>query len=191
MYSDKPLTTPKDSAGRSVPRKVPEGSEHPMTNTKSSPAQPADQSKPDPRLVIWDFVERAGWSAGQQLVSVLLAAGTAGAVLELPWALAAAMAGGAAVASVVTTAIQYLSKLTNLSFWPDLLIRLTKTFLASLAGSFGADAFNVLIFNWSEALGIAVLATLGALGKGMLARQEGPGNTPSTLSPAMYPAPTG
>ncbi len=158
-----------------------------MTDTVKSPT-PAPAKRGDPRAIFWDFVERAGWSAGQQFVAILLAAGTAGSVLQLPWTLAGAMAAGAAIASVVGTAIQYLTGLTGRSYRTDLAIRLVKTFLVSLAASFGANVFNVLTFHWSEALGIATLTTLGALGKGMLARQEGAGNNPSTLRPAMYAA---
>ena len=156
-----------------------------MTDTVKSQT-PAPTKPADPRAIFWDFVERAGWSAGQQFVAILLAAGTAGSVLALPWVLAGAMAAGAAVASLVATAVQYLTGLTGRTFWPDLAIRLVKTFLVSLAASFGAEVVNVLTFNWSEALGIAVLTTIGALGKGFLARQDGAGDNPSTLRPALY-----
>ena len=165
--------------------------------TTQKPAAAAPDPDPEtekpPPVTLWDFVERAGWSAGQQFVAILLAAGTAGSVLQLPWALAGAMAAGAALVSAVATAVQYLTKrLTSKStrtFKSDLILRLIKTFLVSLGASFGADvAFNVLTFNWSEALGIAFLTTIGALGKGMLARQAGEGNNPSTLRPALYAA---
>lgn len=170
--------------------------------TMTPPPETASDPAPDPGTKpgeaprwpnLWDFVERAGWSAGQQFAAILLAAGTAGSVLQLPWALAAAMAAGAAVVSLVATAVQKLTeKLSGRSahsFRSDLWIRLGKTFLVSLGASFGAEhAFNVLTFNWSEALGIAALTTLGALGKGMLARQEGNGDNPSTLRPTLYAA---
>ena len=59
---------------------------------------------------------------------------------------------------------------TGGGFWTDLGWRLGKTFAASLGASFGADkAFDVLTFDWSSALDLAVLTTLGALGKGLLA----------------------
>ena len=140
------------------------------------------------KSIIADFLERAGWTAGQQFFAVLLATKSSGTVIDLPWKVAFCMAAGAAVVSIVTTAIQYLAKLTELAFWPDLLVRLAKTFLASLAGSFGAEAFNVLDFKWSSALDLAVIATLGALAKGLLARQAQGGNgaNPSTLPNATY-----
>lgn len=123
------------------------------------------------QAIWWDFVERAGWTAAQQFFATLLTT-SAATVAGLPWKLALTMAAGAALVSVLATAIQYLSKKTDLTFWPDLIVRLVKTFIASIAASLGADAVNVFDFDWSGALNVAVLATLGALGKGLLARQS-------------------
>jgi hypothetical protein len=134
-----------------------------------------------------DIVERAGWTAAQQFLSVLLTTSAVSSVIGLPWKLALVMAVGAAVVSVVATLIQYATRLNTHNFWMDLLIRLVKTFLASLAGSFGAShPFNVLTFHWSAALDLAFVATLTALGKGLLARQPG-AETPSTLPASHYP----
>ena len=120
--------------------------------------------------VIADFLERAGWSAAQQFFAVLLTTSAAAKVGALPWQLALATSAGAAVASLVATGLQYLGKLTDLSFWPDLGVRVVKTFLASLAGSFGADVINVTTFDWTTALNLAAVAAITALGKGLLAR---------------------
>jgi hypothetical protein len=134
-----------------------------------------------------DYLERAGWTAGQQFFAVLLATGATGTAVDLPWKLAASMAAGAAIISLVTTAVQYSAKQTGGAFWKDLAWRLSKTFLASLGASFGADkAFDVLAFDWSSALDLAVLTTLGALGKGLLARAPDSGDNPSTLLPGTY-----
>jgi hypothetical protein len=140
------------------------------------------------QAVLWDFVERAGWTAGQQFFAVLLATGGVRSVVDLPWQLALTMAAGAAVVSVVTTGLQYLGRLTDLPFWPDLLVRLAKTFLASLVGSFGAAAFDVLTFDWAAALDLAALTALTALAKGLLARSSdrGPSANPSTLPTDTY-----
>lgn len=122
--------------------------------------------------VFADFIERAGWTAGQSFLATLLTSATASGVVDVPWKLALAMASGAAIVSLVATALQYLGNQTNLAFWPDLAVRLFKTFLASMAGSFGADvAFNVLAFDWSSAFDLAVVTTLAALAKCLLARQ--------------------
>ena len=108
------------------------------------------------------------------------------------------LAISAGVSSIVLTAIQYLTRTTDLSFWPDLIVRLAKTFLASLAGSFvAAGVFDITKFNWTTALNVAILATLTALGKGLLARGQAiivPGQpaaapekaTPSTLPSVTY-----
>jgi hypothetical protein len=124
------------------------------------------------RAVVLDFLERAGWSAGEVFFATLLAGGTAASVTNLPWAYSLTLAVSAAVSSIILTALQYLAKQTNLSFWPDLLVRLAKTFLGSLSASFAAaKVFDIATFHWSAALNVAVLATLAALGKGLLARQ--------------------
>jgi hypothetical protein len=142
------------------------------------------------RAIVLDFIERAGWTAGQAFLAVLLTTGGPASVGNLPWGLALGMAAGAGVGSLVTTGLLYLSPLTNLSFWPDLLVRLLKTFLSSLIGSMGAGAFNLLTFDWPSALNLAVITTLSSLGKGMLSRQPeseaGDQPNPSTLLPATY-----
>ena len=99
------------------------------------------------------------------------AAGGAGAIGHLPWKQAFTLAISAFIASLLLTGGQYLGKITHLAFWPDLLVRLAKTFIASLAGSMVAGVFDITTFDWGAALNVAVLATLAALGKGMLARE--------------------
>ncbi len=123
------------------------------------------------KAVALDFFERAGWSAAQVFYATLTAGGAGVAVIGLPWKHASALAVSAALASVVLTVVQYLSRATDLSFWPDAIVRLAKTFVGSLAGSFAAaKLFDVMTFNWTNALNIAALATLAALGKALLAR---------------------
>jgi hypothetical protein len=138
------------------------------------------------RAVMLDFLERAGWSAGEVFFATLLAGGTAASVANLPWAYSLTLAFSAAVSSAILTAVQYLAKKTNLSFWPDLLVRMLKTFLGSLSASFAAaKVFDVTTFHWATALNVAALATLTALGKGLLARQ--PAVLIATAAPA-FPA---
>jgi hypothetical protein len=147
------------------------------------------------RAVVLDFLERAGWSAGEIFFATLLAGGTVVSVANLPWKYALTLALSAAVSSIVLTAVQYLTKQTNLPFWYDLLVRLAKTFLGSLGASFGAaKVFDVTTFHWGTALNIAALATLGALGKGLLARQQqsgGPASVPAAeANPSTLPTKT-
>jgi hypothetical protein len=145
---------------------------------------PGGRLSPQARSITADVLERAGWTAGQQFLAVALATGSAARVVDLPWTAVLTTAAVAAIASAVMTAIQYLLNRTDLAFWPDLLVRLAKTFLASLAGSLAGDAFGVLAADWRDALGLAVVATLGAVAKGLLARHSATGAaaTPSTLS---------
>ncbi|HTW21612.1 MAG TPA: hypothetical protein VME70_15560 [Mycobacteriales bacterium] len=146
--------------------------------------------------VLADFLERIGWTSGQVFISVLLA-GTAGAaVVGLPWKLAAVMAVSAAVATIVTTAVQYLAKQTDLPFWQDILVRAVKTFIASLAGSIAAaHPFNVVTFHWSDAFNVAAVAVLGSLGKGLLAKGDagvpaGAAPAPAAVNPSTLSVPT-
>lgn len=145
---------------------------------EDGPQPPPAKAGELPKLAPWllDFIERAGWSAGQVFFATLLAGGTAATVANLPWRYASVMALSAALASVILTSIQYLSKMTKLGFWPDIIVRLGKTFLASLAGSVAAaHPFNVTTFHWSTALNVAAVAVLTAFGKGLLARTSDTG----------------
>jgi hypothetical protein len=155
------------------------------------------------KAVLLDFLERAGWSAGQVFFATLLAGGSTITAANLPWKYASTLALSAAVASVVLTVVQYATKATDLPFWPDTLVRLGKTFLASLAASIIASGvFDITKFDWTTALNVALLATITALGKGLLARGQAfiktepgaavpasaaaPRQSPSTLPEATY-----
>ncbi|MDR7274687.1 hypothetical protein [Catenuloplanes atrovinosus] len=153
--------------------------------------------------ILLDFVERAGWSAGEVFFATLLAGGTAVGVADLPWVYAITISASAALASVLLTALQYLGRFTNLTFWPDVFVRLTKTFIGSLVASItAAGVFNAVEFDWTTALNVAAVTTIAALGKALLAREKptpvsgGPESagepapvhtsSPSTLAPAVY-----
>jgi hypothetical protein len=156
-----------------------------MTVTTTDGAAATGQGARFPRLS--DLVERAGWTAGQQFLAVLLTTSAVGSGVSLPWKLALATAAGAAIVSVLTTFVLYLTNQTGHGFWGDLGYRLAKTFLASLVASMGAAAFNVMTFHWGSALDLALVATLSALGKGLLARGPDPASAnPSTLPGTAY-----
>jgi hypothetical protein len=147
------------------------------------------------KAVLLDFLERAGWSAGQVFFATLLAGGTTASVTNLPWKYAATIAISAAVLSVILTALQYAAKWTDLPFWQDLVVRLVKTFLGSLVASIlTSGVFDITAFHWSTAFNVALLATLAALGKGLLAREHVPAASaapaaPETPGPEGQPAP--
>jgi hypothetical protein len=142
------------------------------------------------RAVLLDFLERAGWSAGQVFFATLLAGGTSVSVADIPWKYASVLAISAGVSSMILTAIQYLSKQTDLSFWPDLLVRLGKTFLSSVAGSIiAAGVFDITHFRWSTAINVAFLATLATVGKGLLAREPAAPAPVRPTPPGATPAP--
>lgn len=136
------------------------------------------------RAVASDFGERALWTGGQQFLAVLLATSSTAGLIDLPWRIALATATGAMVVSLATTALQYLPLLRRwlgASFALDLVLRLAKTFIASFLGTVGAMQFDVLAFDWSNAVDLAVVATIGALAKGFLASGPGAAHNPSTM----------
>jgi hypothetical protein len=136
-----------------------------------------------------DFFERAAWTAGQQFLAVLLAIDPKSGFINLPWEIALATAAGAAVVSLFTTALLYLPVLraqVGKNFLADLVLRLVKTFISSFLGTVGAMQFNVLTFDWSNALDLAAVTTIAALAKGFLAAGPGDSHNPSTLPAAQY-----
>jgi hypothetical protein len=140
------------------------------------------------RSVLLDLLERAGWSAGQVFFATLLAGGAAVSAANLPWRYSSTIALSAAVSSVILTLVQYLVRATNLPFWPDMLVRLGKTFLASVAASIAAaQVFDMTKFGWTAALNVAALATITALGKGLLARGQAPAATASGTASVAAP----
>ena len=152
----------------------------------------------DVRAICLDIGERAGWTAGQQFVAVLLAASGAENLFDMPWEIALGTSLGAAIVSVVTTVGQLaIPALKGLGYVGDLVARLAKTFVASFFGALGADkAFNVFDGNLdlAAAANLAAVTTVLALGKGVLARGAvgaAGAATPSTLSNETYTKATG
>lgn len=143
------------------------------------------------RAVLLDFLERAGWSAGQVFFATLLGGGTAISVYNLPWKYSLTLSASAAVSSVILTGVQYLTRLNNLWFWPDLIVRLAKTFLGSLAASIvAARVFDMTTFHWTAALNLAALATIAAFGKGLLARGADVSQATADVPQARRPNPS-
>ena len=156
----------------------------------AAPGTPATSTGKRWTAILADFAERAGWSAGEQFLAVLLIPGAAvTSFVGLPWAAAAVMAVGAAIISILSTLVEYVSApLRHPSFWVELTLRLVKTFASSLLGAMGAQAvFNFLHFGWVAALNLAAIATIAALGKGLLARNADGGRpNASTLPVSTY-----
>ena len=147
----------------------------------------------DVRAVCLDIGERAGWTAGQQFVAVLVAGTTAETLFDMPWLLALGTSLGAALISVATTLLQvFVPILRGRGFWGDLIARMVKTFVAAFFGAFAVDkAFNLFDQNidYMAAANLAAVTTVLALGKGLLARgpnARSPEATASTLDYATY-----
>src|SRR5436305_5696744 len=138
----------------------------------TAPGAPATGTGKRWTAILADFAERAGWSAGEQFLAVLIPGAAVTSFVGLPWAAASVMAVGAAIISILTTLVEYASApLRHPSFWVELTLRLVKTFASSLLGAMGAQAvFNFLSFGWVAALNLAAIATIAALAKGLLAR---------------------
>jgi len=165
-----------------------------MTTDATQPATSADDPTAPPRRplsVLADILERAGWTAGQVFCAVLLTTSspTIGTI-ELPWRLSLVMSSGAAATSVVTSVLLYAGRVVRLRYWADIGVRLAKTFIAALVGAYAASLADVFAFDWGAALDLAVVTTVTAMAKGLLARQtssspDNPAN-PSTLPPLVY-----
>lgn len=153
----------------------------------------ADSAQAQPRAtrrgaaIAADFLERAGWSAGEQFFAVLFTT-SAVTVAALPWASAIVTAVAAAVISLLTTLVEYVvPPARRANYWMELALRLAKTFVASLFGAMSAQAaFGFLHIGWTAALNLAAVATLEALAKGLLARNSAGVPNASTLSAATY-----
>lgn len=154
----------------------------------AAPAAPAASTGKRWTAILADFLERAGWSAGEQFLAVLIPGTAVTSFVGLPWAAASTMAVGAAIISILTTLIEYVSApLRHPSFWVELTLRLVKTFASSLLGAMAAQAvFNFLHFGWVAALNLAAVATIAALAKGLLARNADGRPNASTLPVSTY-----
>jgi hypothetical protein len=154
----------------------------------AAPGAPATGAEKRWTAILADFLERAGWSAGEQFLAVLISGTAVTSFVGLPWAAASVMAVGAAIISILTTAVEYASApLRHPSFWVELTLRLVKTFASSLLGAMAGQAvFNFLHFGWVAALNLAAIATLGALAKGLLARNADGRPNASTLPVSTY-----
>jgi len=91
----------------------------------------------DPRRLLG-----AGWLVGRRALLRRAAHDLHGGHSRgLPWASASVMAVGAAIISILTTAVEYASKpLKQASYWNELALRLVKTFASSLLGAMTAEA---------------------------------------------------
>jgi hypothetical protein len=116
-----------------------------------------------------DPLERAANTFLQQFATVLLAVGSGGLLYSQNWAAAANTAAFAAIASVVASAATL--KVKPKSPAVDLVLRLVRTFAASVVGTLGAEhAVHTLSgANWQGAVAIAVPVTFTALLKGLAA----------------------
>jgi hypothetical protein len=114
------------------------------------------------------MLDRAGRSTLQQFVVVAFAAIPAvDQISSIPWYGAVATALGAGVVSLLTSLASW--KVPTLSFWPDLGVRVGKTFVQSLLATLGAGAINLFSVYWLHAVDMAAFAALLSLVMGLLA----------------------
>lgn len=130
------------------------------------------------KTFIVDAVERAASTFVQTLVVVLFAAGVS--VIGNPEWLVALLAGAIAAAVSVLTSLASLP-LPTLPPWPDLALRIAKTFLQSFVGALAVSDY--IHVNWAGALATALPVALLALVKGVAAMGV-PGTAPgASLTP--------
>lgn len=128
------------------------------------------------RAVILDMLERAGSSAAQQFLVIVLGGGLLLTKISgLPWLTAIGTAGGAFVISLLTSLVTL--SVPKLPYWPDLLIRVAKTFGQSLLATLGAGVVNLTTVPWLTAINTAAVVAFMSLVKGLVAR-----NAPITPS---------
>lgn len=115
---------------------------------------------------VLDILERAGSTAGEQFLAVVVTT-TGGAMVlaDVPWEPAIGTAIGAFIASILLTVVQYAIGAAALSFWVDTAVRVAKSFAASLLGLLGTDVVDVFHFNWVRALNLAAVAAFLTLAK--------------------------
>lgn len=128
-------------------------------------------------LFLHDALERAGWSAGQAAFALLIAGGAVTDVVGLPWWAMVVAGITAFVVSFLTTGVQYLFSLENLSFWVDLPVRAAKTFGAVLIAALSVNGVNLLSLDWKAAINLAGVAALTVVAKSFLARIAGTGTS--------------
>lgn len=126
-----------------------------------------------------DALERAGTSAGEQFLAIIVAGGAV-SVSGLPWEAALGTSAGAFLVSLLLTASTLV--VPSLPYWADLGVRTVKTFAASLVGALGAGVVNVIDVHWVTDLNIAAVAALLCLAKGLLSPN-------AHLSPSLLPTP--
>lgn len=119
-----------------------------------------------PRTVI-DMFDRAGRTTLQQFLVIAFAGIPAvGSVTHLAWYEALGVGVGAGVLSILMSLLSW--KVPVLSFWPDVLVRMVRTFVQSLVASIGAGAFNVFTANWGALLTIALATSALSLASSLL-----------------------
>ena len=118
---------------------------------------------------VFDPLERAGTTFVQQFVNFLLAVGAGGLLVSQNWAGAADTAGFAAIISLILSVATF--KVRPLSAVWDLVIRVLRTFLSSMAATLVADKaiHSVVHANWQAAAAIAIPVAFTALLKGIAA----------------------
>lgn len=119
-------------------------------------------------VYVVDPAERAARTFAQQLFVVLLAGGTAGALVTQNWLLAVDSAGLAALVSVLTSILTF--KVPALPAAADLALRVGKTAVQSFLGTIAAgNILDVSHVDWKASLAVAYTAAFAALVTGLAA----------------------
>jgi len=133
---------------------------------------------------VWDPLERALSSGVQQFVVFLSVSGAGALLTGQQWAGAFATAGYAVAVSLIMSVVTF--QLPALSPYPDLAVRVVRTFGQSVLAVLAADQLNgsLVTADWRGAVAVAVPTALTALVKG-LAAMSAPNTAPgASLLPA-------
>jgi hypothetical protein len=118
----------------------------------------------DNKRAVYDVLERAGKSFLQVGVGVAFLSVTPDNMFSpAAWYQAVGVGLGAALVSVVLSLVTW--KVRPLGYWPDIAIRMVRTFLGSLVASWGATVgpFDVFHFSWHDSLALAFSVMIASL----------------------------
>lgn len=102
-----------------------------------------------------DALDRAGRSAVQKFLLIAFAAVPGVHIVTgAEWYAAVGTGLGAGVLSLIMSVLSW--KVPQLTYWPDLGLRLARSFLQSLLTTWGADAVNLFHISWRHSLLVAL-----------------------------------
>lgn len=109
-----------------------------------------------------DVLDRAARTTLQQFIIVAFAAIPAvGSITRVAWYEALGVGIGAGILSILMSLLSW--RVPVLPYWPDVAVRMARTFVQSLVASVVAGAFNIFTADWGNLLTLALAAAMASL----------------------------